>query len=115
MMVDAKSNTIGSDRAEVGIEFQRINLFPHMTALGNIIEGPVQVRRRPNNVVKEEALALLHKVGLSDMAGRYTSQLSGGQQLRIAIARALAMSRERCWFDTASALDPRRSATCSPL
>jgi len=91
MMVDAKSKTIGSVRAEVGMVFQRFNLFPHMTALGNIIEGPVQVRRRPNNVVKEEALALLHKVGLSDKAGSYPSQLSGGQQQRIAIARALAM------------------------
>jgi len=107
MMVDAKSKTIGSVRAEVGMVFQRFNLFPHMTALGNIIEGPVQVRRRPNNVVKEEALALLHKVGLSDKAGSYPSQLSGGQQQRIAIARALAMKPRAMLFDEpTSALDP---------
>ena len=105
--VDARSRTIGAVRAEVGMVFQRFNLFPHMTALGNIIEGPVQVRRRPREVATREAMALLHKVGLSDKADSYPSQLSGGQQQRIAIARALAMKPKAMLFDEpTSALDP---------
>jgi polar amino acid transport system ATP-binding protein len=107
MTVDTTSKTIGSVRAEVGMVFQRFNLFPHMTALGNIIEGPVQVRRRPKAAAKEEAMALLHKVGLADKADSYPSQLSGGQQQRIAIARALAMKPRAMLFDEpTSALDP---------
>ena len=107
MTVDTTSKTIGSVRAEVGMVFQRFNLFPHMTALGNIIEGPVQVRRRPMAAAKEEAMALLHKVGLADKADSYPSQLSGGQQQRIAIARALAMKPRAMLFDEpTSALDP---------
>jgi polar amino acid transport system ATP-binding protein len=107
MTVDTKSKTIGSVRAEVGMVFQRFNLFPHMTALGNIVEGPVQVRGRPKGAASEEAMALLHKVGLSDKADSYPSQLSGGQQQRIAIARALAMKPKAMLFDEpTSALDP---------
>lgn len=107
MTVDTESKTIGSVRAEVGMVFQRFNLFPHMTALGNIIEGPVQVRRRSKGAASEEAMALLHKVGLSDKADSYPSQLSGGQQQRIAIARALAMKPKAMLFDEpTSALDP---------
>ncbi|CAM5601540.1 general L-amino acid transport system ATP-binding protein [Aquamicrobium terrae] len=107
MTVDASSRAIGSVRAEVGMVFQRFNLFPHMTALSNIVEGPVQVRKRPKEAAKEEAMALLRKVGLSDKADSYPSQLSGGQQQRIAIARALAMRPRAMLFDEpTSALDP---------
>lgn len=107
MVVDTQSKTIGAVRAEVGMVFQRFNLFPHMTALGNIIEGPVHVRRRSKGAATEEAMALLHKVGLADKAGSYPSQLSGGQQQRIAIARALAMKPRAMLFDEpTSALDP---------
>jgi polar amino acid transport system ATP-binding protein len=101
------SGLISIDGMTVDMVFQRFNLFPHMTALGNIVEGPVQVRGRPKGAASEEAMALLHKVGLSDKADSYPSQLSGGQQQRIAIARALAMKPKAMLFDEpTSALDP---------
>jgi len=107
MKVDVRSKEIGSVRAEVGMVFQRFNLFPHMTALENIIEGPTQVRKRPKPEARDEAMALLHKVGLSHLANSYPSQLSGGQQQRVAIARALAMKPRAMLFDEpTSALDP---------
>lgn len=107
MMLDAKLKAINSVRAEVGMVFQKFNLFPHMTALGNIIEGPVHVRKRSRLEAREEAMALLRKVGLVDKADNYPSQLSGGQQQRIAIARALAMKPRAMLFDEpTSALDP---------
>ena len=87
--------------------FQRFNLFPHKTALQNVMEAPVQVKGQPKDVAKKRALELLDRVGLADRSGHYPSQLSGGQQQRVAIARALAMDPELMLFDEpTSALDP---------
>jgi polar amino acid transport system ATP-binding protein len=87
--------------------FQRFNLFPHKTALDNIIEGPVQVQRRAADEARSEAQELLRRVGLSAKADWYPAQLSGGQQQRVAIARALAMKPMLMLFDEpTSALDP---------
>ena len=98
---------IARQRLACGMVFQRFNLFPHMTALENLIEGPVQVQRRAVAEAKDEAMALLRRVGLADKAGSYPSQLSGGQQQRVAIARALAMKPMLVLFDEpTSALDP---------
>ncbi len=77
---------IARQRLACGMVFQRFNLFPHMTALENVIEGPVQVQKRDRPKRKDEAMALLRRVGLADKAGSYPSQLSGGQQQRVAIA-----------------------------
>jgi polar amino acid transport system ATP-binding protein len=87
--------------------FQRFNLFPHMTALENIIEAPIQVLGIPRAEALADAERLLGRVGLSDKAGHYPAQLSGGQQQRVAIARALAMKPQAMLFDEpTSALDP---------
>jgi polar amino acid transport system ATP-binding protein len=94
-------------RAQIGMVFQSFNLFPHLTALGNVIEAPVHVLREPPADAKARGLALLTKVGLAEKAGSYPHQLSGGQQQRVAIARALAMNPKLMLFDEAtSALDP---------
>nr|WP_090101572.1 amino acid ABC transporter ATP-binding protein [Lentzea jiangxiensis] len=94
-------------RRDVGMVFQRFNLFPHRTALENIMEGPVQVLGRGRAEVRAEALALLERVGLAEKAGAHPAQLSGGQQQRVAIARALAMKPKLMLFDEpTSALDP---------
>ncbi|MGH2387681.1 MAG: amino acid ABC transporter ATP-binding protein [Chloroflexota bacterium] len=94
-------------RAEVGMVFQRFNLFPHMTALQNIIEAPIGVRGLPKGQAIERGRQLLARVGLSEKEKSYPSQLSGGQQQRVAIARALAMEPKVMLFDEAtSALDP---------
>lgn len=98
---------IAKQRREIGMVFQRFNLFPHMTALENIIEAPRYVRGLGRKQAVEEGMALLAQVGLSDRATYYPSQLSGGQQQRVAIARALAMHPKVMMFDEAtSALDP---------
>jgi polar amino acid transport system ATP-binding protein len=98
---------IARQRARIGMVFQRFNLFPHMTALENVMEAPVQVKRMNKAEVKQEALRLLDMVGLADRCTYYPSQLSGGQQQRVAIARALAMKPELMLFDEpTSALDP---------
>lgn len=98
---------INKVREEVGMVFQRFNLFPHMTVLQNISLAPVKVRKMPQAEAENIALALLEKVGLSDKANAYPEQLSGGQQQRVAIARALAMKPKVMLFDEpTSALDP---------
>jgi ABC-type polar amino acid transport system ATPase subunit len=94
-------------RAEVGMVFQRLNLFPHLTAMANVALGPMRVRHMPKKAAQDRALALLDKVGLTDHAHKLPGQLSGGQQQRVAIARALAMEPKVLLFDEpTSALDP---------
>ncbi len=94
-------------RQEVGMVFQRFNLFPHMTVMDNICLAPLQVRQEQSGVVQQRATQLLQKVGLQDKAQAYPAQLSGGQQQRVAIARALAMQPRIMLFDEpTSALDP---------
>lgn len=98
---------IAEQRRRTGMVFQRFNLFPHMTAIGNVMEGPVQVSGLRKSDARMRALALLDRVGLGRLADRYPNQLSGGQQQRVAIARALAMEPEVMLFDEpTSALDP---------
>jgi polar amino acid transport system ATP-binding protein len=98
---------IAAQRREIGMVFQRFNLFPHMTALENIMEAPVRVKGEKKRAVKARALELLDQVGLRDKPAAYPAQLSGGQQQRVAIARALAMKPKLMLFDEpTSALDP---------
>jgi polar amino acid transport system ATP-binding protein len=98
---------VARQRQDIGMVFQRFNLFPHMTALQNVMEAPVHVKKVPRAEAQEKAAALLRKVGLADKLASYPHQLSGGQQQRVAIARALAMDPKVMMFDEAtSALDP---------
>ncbi|MHA6512431.1 amino acid ABC transporter ATP-binding protein [Tessaracoccus sp. Z1128] len=98
---------IAQQRSKVGMVFQRFNLFPHMTALENVMEAPRQVRGLSKPAAESLARDQLERVGLSDRSDHYPSQLSGGQQQRVAIARALAMEPELMLFDEpTSALDP---------
>jgi ABC-type polar amino acid transport system ATPase subunit len=97
-------------RRRVGMVFQHLYLFPHLTVIGNITEAPVQVLKRPRREAEQLALELLEAVGLRQAARRYPESLSGGEQQRVAIVRALAMRPEVLLFDEpTSALDPRRS------
>jgi polar amino acid transport system ATP-binding protein len=98
---------VARKRAEIGMVFQRFNLFPHMTALENVIEAPIRVKKVPRGEAVERAAELLRRVGLADKLRSYPAQLSGGQQQRVAIARALAMEPKLMLFDEpTSALDP---------
>jgi polar amino acid transport system ATP-binding protein len=106
-LVRDSERNIARQRRDIGMVFQRFNLFPHMTALENIIEAPIQVLGVSRAAALEQARALLKRVGLAEKADHYPSMLSGGQQQRVAIARALAMKPQAMLFDEpTSALDP---------
>lgn len=106
-MVEDSERNIARQRCEVGMVFQLFHLFPHLTALENIIEAPVHVRKIPKEEAMQTGRTLLARVGLADKEDFYPSQLSGGQQQRVAIARALAMRPSVMLFDEpTSALDP---------
>jgi polar amino acid transport system ATP-binding protein len=106
-LVEDSEKNIARQRAEIGMVFQRFNLFPHLTALENILEAPLRVRKLPTDQARAEAERLLTRVGLADKRDQYPNQLSGGQQQRVAIARALAMKPNLMLFDEpTSALDP---------
>jgi polar amino acid transport system ATP-binding protein len=107
LAVDAHSKHIHELRMQVGMVFQRFNLFPHRSALENVCEGPVFVKKEGRAQAREKARHLLDKVGLAHRIDAYPSELSGGQQQRVAIARALAMEPKAILFDEpTSALDP---------
>ena len=106
-LLEDSERSIAKQRTQIGMVFQRFNLFPHMTVLANVMEAPVKVLGRPKDEVEAEALGLLERVGLADKRDAYPSKLSGGQQQRVAIARALAMKPALMLFDEpTSALDP---------
>lgn len=106
-LYELKEREIARARRDIGMVFQRFNLFPHMTALENVMEAPVKVAGVTRAEARTDALRLLDRVGLADRAERYPAQLSGGQQQRVAIARVLAMKPELMLFDEpTSALDP---------
>ncbi|WP_048820783.1 amino acid ABC transporter ATP-binding protein, partial [Streptomyces ipomoeae] len=90
-LYELKEKEVAAQRRDIGMVFQRFNLFPHMTALENVMEAPVQVKGETKAVARERAERLLDRVGLGDRKDHYPAQLSGGQQQRVAIARALAM------------------------
>jgi polar amino acid transport system ATP-binding protein len=104
---EMREREVARQRQDIGMVFQRFNLFPHMTAMQNIMEAPVRVKGENRAVSQERAQRLLDRVGLGERADAYPSQLSGGQQQRVAIARALAMEPRLMLFDEpTSALDP---------
>jgi polar amino acid transport system ATP-binding protein len=106
-LYELKERDIARSRRDIGMVFQRFNLFPHMTAEQNVMEAPMKVAGVARDEARADARRLLDRVGLADRADRYPAQLSGGQQQRVAIARALAMKPKLMLFDEpTSALDP---------
>ncbi|MFE4259368.1 amino acid ABC transporter ATP-binding protein [Streptomyces sp. NPDC056883] len=106
-LYELKDSEVAAQRRDIGMVFQRFNLFPHMTAIENVMEAPVMVKGESKAVARARAIKLLDRVGLGDKGGNYPTQLSGGQQQRVAIARALAMEPKLMLFDEpTSALDP---------
>jgi len=106
-LYELRESEIAKRRADIGMVFQRFNLFPHKCAIDNVIEAPLLVRKLPRRAAIERAEGLLTRVGLADKMRAYPAQLSGGQQQRVAIARALAMEPKLMLFDEpTSALDP---------
>ncbi|MGP3915821.1 amino acid ABC transporter ATP-binding protein [Nonomuraea sp. 10N515B] len=104
---EMRPREVADQRRDIGMVFQSFNLFPHRTALENVMEAPLHVLGRPREAVRQAALDLLRRVGMEERAGHYPAQLSGGQQQRVAIARALAMQPKLMLFDEpTSALDP---------
>ncbi|MDT0441558.1 amino acid ABC transporter ATP-binding protein [Streptomyces johnsoniae] len=106
-LYEMREREVAEQRRDIGMVFQRFNLFPHMTAAENVMEAPVQVKGIGKAAARERAEELLRRVGLADRMETYPAQLSGGQQQRVAIARALAMDPKLMLFDEpTSALDP---------
>ena len=106
-LYELREKDVARQRRDIGMVFQRFNVFGHRTALENVVEGPVRVLGVDPEKARKEALDLLDRVGLADRAGAYPGQLSGGQQQRVAIARSLAMKPKLMLFDEpTSALDP---------
>jgi polar amino acid transport system ATP-binding protein len=106
-LYELKDREVARTREQIGMVFQRFNLFPHLTATENVMLAPVRVRKMSKAIARKQAMTLLDRVGLSDKVNNYPGQLSGGQQQRVAIARALAMEPKLMLFDEpTSALDP---------
>jgi polar amino acid transport system ATP-binding protein len=106
-LYELKESEVAGKRKQIGMVFQRFNLFPHMTVVDNVVEAPLRVKKEPQHVAYERAERMLQRVGLADKRDAYPNQLSGGQQQRVAIARALAMQPKLMLFDEpTSALDP---------
>jgi polar amino acid transport system ATP-binding protein len=106
-LYELSERDVCAKRAEIGMVFQRFNLFPHMTAMENVVIGPMRVKGESRRDAEDRGRTLLERVGLADKLSAYPNQLSGGQQQRVAIARALAMEPKLMLFDEpTSALDP---------
>jgi polar amino acid transport system ATP-binding protein len=104
---ELRDREVAAQRRDIGMVFQRFNLFPHMTALENVMEAPIKVKGVAKDAARARGIQLLERVGLADRVHNYPNQLSGGQQQRVAIARALAMEPKLMLFDEpTSALDP---------